>query len=231
MRIRGLILTGTFLLTPVAALTTTASVAHAAPTRGAAAEGHLRHCLEKAIEEVKADSDLPTAVEECHESKSPVFPATAELLWGGVAWAIVAGLLMKVGFPAIKKTLKDREDKIRGDLEAAERSRTDASAEADRYRAQIANAGGEAAGIIEEARQGAERVRADVLARAEAEAAGIRARAQSDVQMQSERALDELRSQVSKLSIDLAEKIVEHNLDSATQLALIENYINQVGTN
>jgi len=34
---------------------------------------------------------------------------------------------------------------------------------------------------------------------------------------------------VASLSVDLAEKIVERNLDRDTQMSLIENYINSVG--
>ena len=33
------------------------------------------------------------------------------------------------------------------------------------------------------------------------------------------------------LSIELAEKVVEHNLDADTQRALIDSYIAQVGSN
>jgi F0F1-type ATP synthase membrane subunit b/b' len=35
---------------------------------------------------------------------------------------------------------------------------------------------------------------------------------------------------VADLSIELAEKIVERNLDRDTQLALVESYIEQVGS-
>jgi len=41
----------------------------------------------------------------------------------------------------------------------------------------------------------------------------------------------DLRNRVSELAIELAEKVVERNLDRDTQLALIENYINSVGSN
>jgi F0F1-type ATP synthase membrane subunit b/b' len=41
----------------------------------------------------------------------------------------------------------------------------------------------------------------------------------------------DLRGRVSDLSIELAEKIVERNLDRDTQLALIDNYIDSVGSN
>ena len=41
----------------------------------------------------------------------------------------------------------------------------------------------------------------------------------------------ELRTDVAQLSIDLAERIVEHNLDRDTQLQLVDSFIDQVGSN
>ena len=39
----------------------------------------------------------------------------------------------------------------------------------------------------------------------------------------------DVQAKVSDLSIELAERIVQQNLDRATQIQLIENYINEVG--
>ena len=44
------------------------------------------------------------------------------------------------------------------------------------------------------------------------------------------RAMADLHARVAELSIELAEKVVERNIDRETNLQLIENYINQVGT-
>jgi F0F1-type ATP synthase membrane subunit b/b' len=41
--------------------------------------------------------------------------------------------------------------------------------------------------------------------------------------------MGEIRGQVSTLAIELAEKVVEANLDQATNTRLIESYITQVG--
>ena len=83
--------------------------------------------------------------------------------------------------------------------------------------------------IVEEAREAAEQVRRDVTARAEADAADIRTRANDDITAARDRAMSDLRGRVADLSIELAEKIVERNLDRDTQVALIESYISSVG--
>ena len=162
-------------------------------------------------------------------AKNPIIPDAKEIIWTVIAFAIAFAILAKFAFPAVKKGIQAREDKIRGDLERAEQARTEAEATLAQYQKQVAEARGEATRIIEEARQAAEGVRRDLIARAESDAAEIRQRAQEDSQLASSRAMSELRTHVASLSVDLAEKIVEHNLDRDTQMGLIENYIDSVG--
>ncbi len=163
------------------------------------------------------------------KAKNPILPETKEIVWAAIAFVLVFSLLAWKAWPAIKKALQAREDKIRGDLEHAESVRTQAETELADYRRQLADARNEAGRIIEEARQAAEQVRKDLIARAEADAAAIRAKAAEDSRAAGERALADVQAQVGDISIELAERIVQHNLDRATQIQLIENYINEVG--
>ena len=163
------------------------------------------------------------------QAKNPIVPETKEILWAAIAFVLVFALLAKFAWPAIKKGLQDREDKIRGDLEQAEAVRTQAETELADYQRQLAEARNEAGRIIEEARQSADQVRKDLIARAEADAAGIRAKASDDIRAASDRAMADVQAKVSDLSIELAERIVQQNLDRSTQIQLIENYINEVG--
>ncbi len=162
-------------------------------------------------------------------AKNPILPDAKEIIWTVIAFSIVLVILAKFAFPAMKKGLAAREERIRADLERADHARAEAETSLEQYRRQLADARTEANRIIEESRQAAEQVRRDLVARAEAEADDIRRRAQDDARLAGERALSDLRGQVADLSVELAEKIVERNLDRDTQLALIENYINSVG--
>jgi F-type H+-transporting ATPase subunit b len=165
------------------------------------------------------------------KAKNPILPEGKEIVWAVIAFAIVFGLLAWKAWPAIKKALKDREDRIRGDLERAEQARIEAETSLDEYRQQLAEARQEAAAIIEQARESAEAVRSERIAAIDGEIAEHRARAAEDIRLATERAMSELQGRVAELSIELAEKVVEHNLDRDTQIRLIENYINQVGSN
>ena len=72
-------------------------------------------------------------------------------------------------------------------------------------------------------------MRRELIAKAEADAAEIRRGRRGHPAR--ERPRDERPAvSVAQLSIELAEKIVERNLDRDTQIQLIESYINQVGS-
>ncbi|MGZ8752107.1 MAG: F0F1 ATP synthase subunit B [Acidimicrobiia bacterium] len=191
--------------------------------------GELTECLEKAAEK-PTESEINAAAKDCYSAPNLVTPAIGELLWGAAAFFIVLTVLVKFAFPALKKGMAAREDRIRGDLERAESLRAEAETQLTEYQRQLAEARVEAGHIIEEARQAADQVRQDLLARAESDAADARTRAQEDIRLATQRATADLQGRVADLSIELAEKVVEKNLDRATQIQLIENYINQVGS-
>jgi F-type H+-transporting ATPase subunit b len=228
MRIRHFVLAGVLAGTTVFFAAAPAS----AQDPGEKFGEHLLECVEEAIElETPKDQYLAfrNAIEDCQKSPSIISPATPELIWGGIAFLIVAVALMKFAFPGIKKALAAREEKIRGDLEGAEQARREAEEEKVRYEAQLGDARAEANRIVEEAREAAEQVRRDLVARAESDAADIRSRAQEDARLAADRAMTDLQQRVGEMSIELAERIVERNLDRDTQMALVESYISSVG--
>jgi F-type H+-transporting ATPase subunit b len=195
----------------------------------------LVECVESALHDNEADiakkdyQGFESALEDCKKAPSLITPAVSEMIWGGLAFLIVLLLLIKFAFPALRKGVKAREEKIRGDLEGAEHARQEAEEERARYQAQLADARGEANRIVEEARAAAEQVRQDLTSRAEQEAAQIRTRAAGDIQAARDRAMSDLRGQVADISVELAEKIVERSIDRSAQEQLIESYISSVG--
>ena len=112
-----------------------------------------KECIEKL--------EAGDTVDDCQKAPNPLLPATTRVIWGSLAFFVL--LVLSCGSsacPAVKNMEKAREDRIRNDLEGAEKARTEAEAEKAQYRAQIADARDEAGRIIEEARQAAEQVRA-----------------------------------------------------------------------
>lgn len=187
---------------------------------------HLSHESEECIE-ILEHGGKPA---DCHEAPSPILPATKEVVWGAISFTVLFVLLAKVAYPPIKKGMQARTDRIRENLDDAERVKTEAATILEEYQRQLADARNESNRIIEEARQTADQLRRDLMQRAEAEVNELKQRTQDDINAARDRTMGELREQVAGLAIELAEKVVEANLDRDTNVALIERYIEQVGS-
>jgi F-type H+-transporting ATPase subunit b len=232
MRIRTLLAGGLLAATVLIAVPTPAFAADP----GTSAGKDLVACVNKALKDNETAiaksqyTGFQNAIDDCRKATSLFTPAAPELIWGSIAFVIVAAALMKFAFPAMKKGLKAREEKIRGDLESAERAREEAEESRREYERRLSEARTEATHLIEAAHQDAERVRQELLQRAEADASDVRTRAQDDIRLATERAMSDLRTRVTDMSVELAERIVEQSLDRDTQVALVESYIDSIGT-
>lgn len=213
----------------VALLGLTASPASAAETEAS--------CVVKAMDEhgiTAADAPNLTdaqssAIDACFEAANPLLPELPEVIWGTVGFAIVVGFLYWKGMPAIRKTMDERAEKIRTDLETAENQRAETDRVLEEYKAQLADSRSESARIIEEARQTADQLKQQLEAQAHADIAEMRQQAAADVEAAKAQALADLQGEVTSLAIGAAEQIVQRSLDEETNIALVEAYINQVG--
>lgn len=170
------------------------------------------------------------SVDDCHKAPSLIFPAMDEFIWGSISFAILFILMRKFAYPAIKKGMEARTERIRADLDAAENAKTEAAGVLDGYKAQLADAKSEAGRIIEEARQAADALKKDQEARLQTELSDTRARAAADIEAAKVQAIADLRGEVAELAVGAASAVVNKNLDAAAQTQLIEDYINQVGS-
>lgn len=178
-----------------------------------------------------AQEEVPETGGEAEPSGTDlILPAIDELIWGAVAFVIVLFILNKFAFPKLRETVEAREKQIQGDLESAERAKSEAQQAKANYDKQIADARGEANRIIEEARRQAEDVRKDLIAKAERDAEQITQRASEQLESERNRTVTELQSTLGDLAIELAQKVVGRSLDAGTHRELVDAYIKEVGT-
>jgi F-type H+-transporting ATPase subunit b len=170
-------------------------------------------------------TSLVLAVAEGEGESIELLPDTAELIWGAVGFFLLMLLMFKFVFPKVNQTLEDRSAAIQGKMEEADSKLAEAERAKVDFEANIADARGEANRIVEQAKQDAEALRADIIARAEDEAAQLLEKARTDVAGERERLLQELRAQVGIMSVELASRIVERELDVTTHQALVDDYI------
>lgn len=226
MRIRVLLASLALATVGVLSVAAPAGAAGSASAQeGTGAKKELSHDSEECIKLLEEGKK----VDACQEAPSPILPPINELVWGSISFTIVAVLLWKLAFPAIKSGMDARTERIRSDLDAAEEQRTEAGTILSQYQAQLSDARNESARIIEEARQAADEVKATLTAKAQTDITEMRNRATADIESAKLQAIADLRGEVADLAIGAAEQVVERSLDRDTSVALVEAYINQVG--
>ncbi len=153
-----------------------------------------------------------------------------EVIWGTIAFVIVIGVIVWKAGPAIKKAMAARPERISGELSAATDALAAAETKRDQIKSALADSDSEAARIVAEARETAERLTVEIVERAHSDAAAIRARVVVDIESSRRQATTDLTHDVSRLALGAAEQVVHSNLDDTTQQSLIEAYIAQVGS-
>ena len=186
------------------------------------ATSEVGECVEKAVH-------AGTDPAECQKAPNPILPAPNEIYWGLASFIVLFVVVAKFGYPAIRKGMDGRTERIRSDLARADEAKAQAEATLAQYQQQVSTAKHEATRIIEDARVTADALKADLHKRAEAEIAEMRTRAAADIEAAKVQAVAALRGEVAALAIGAAEAVVKKNLDHATQVSLVENYINSVG--
>lgn len=149
--------------------------------------------------------------------------------WATIALVIFLGILFYMKVPGmITRSLDDRSDRIRSDLEEARRLREEAQELLAVYQRKRREAEEEAAGIVEQARREAELIAseaeqktADIVARRTALAEQKIAQAEAD-------AMAEVRASAVELAVAAAEKIIGGKVTGATADKLVRDSIAEV---
>lgn len=174
------------------------------------------------------DTHTPETTVEESSGIDLLLPETSELIAGILAFVIIFVFVWKWALPAVSKMLAARQDAITGQLSEAEKTKVEAEELLADYNKQLADARGEGNRIVDEARQSAEAVRAEIVERAEADAQGITRKAREEAAAEKQRAAAEVRTQVADLSLELAQMVVAGSVDEQTQKNLVDRYIDDI---
>jgi F-type H+-transporting ATPase subunit b len=144
-----------------------------------------------------------------------------------VNFLILLGILYLFAYKPVLRVMDQRSDKIRESLEAADRAREDAARSQQDTQQQLNEARTEGARLLEQAREMAERYRAEERDRARQEAEAFVVRAREDIQRERDAAIQEVRSHFADLAIAAAEKVIERSLDRDAHSELIANVLEE----
>ena len=151
------------------------------------------------------------------------------IIWTLVVFGILLVLLWRLAFPAIVKSVEERERRIQKQLEDAERANAEAQRLLEEHKKQIAAARNEAQDILAKAKSVSQKERETLLAKAREEYDGLLARARKDIDTEKEKAIQALRREAVELSIAAASRVIEANLDTDANRKLVGNFLESLG--
>lgn len=161
-----------------------------------------------------------------------VNPGVGLIIWTAVTFILVLLLLRSFAWKPIMEGLRQREDFIDESIRAAENAK-----------AEMANLQAENERLLDDARAERERI----IREANAAAKNMIEEAKTEAQKVAQRQLDEARiaintekqaaladvkQQVAQLSLEIAEKLLRHELtNEAAQKALVQDYVSELKVN
>ena len=132
-------------------------------------------------------------------------------------------------FNPARELLKKRQDKIKDDIDTANKDKEDAAALKADYDAKIKDIQKESEEILSEARKMAKANEAQIIAEAKEEANRIIKNAENEALLEKQRAYDEMKQEMISIASLMAGKVVAQSIDTTIQESLIEETLKEVG--
>jgi F-type H+-transporting ATPase subunit b len=145
------------------------------------------------------------------------------------AFLILFLLLQKYAFGPLFGIMEKRKELVKSQLDTAENNRLESEKLLAEQKQAIVDAKKSAYDILEQARVTSGRQAEELIHSAKTETARLKEEALKDIDNEKDKAVAALRSQVSALSVMIASKIIEKQVDEKSQEQLIEQYLKEVG--
>ncbi len=167
------------------------------------------------------------------EADSYIFSLDAQLLFGviiqGISIFILFTLLSYLLFEPVKKMLKNRQDKIKNDIESAKQDKEDAAKLKEEYDNKIKHVEKEAEEILSASRKKALKRTDEITGEAKEEAGRIIARANQEIEMEQSKAQDLMRKEIISVATMMASKIVSVSISEEQLNTMLDETLKEMG--
>lgn len=124
--------------------------------------------------------------------------------------------------------LEERENLIKSSLNDAETAREELEKINIESEAIITKARTEAQSILSDGKAAAEKIKDDTVSKAKEEASKIREDAKLQIKAEKDKAISEIKKEVVDLSITVAEKLIDKNINEQDNASLIEESLSKI---
>ncbi len=150
------------------------------------------------------------------------------IFWTIVTFVVVMVVLSRVAWKPLLGALTAREEKIRTTLEETQKAQDEARKLLEENKRHLAQAADQSQRIIKEGREMGEKVKNEIVEKANASARHMIDQAKEEINREKEAALVKLRTEVADLAIMAAGKILDANLDTQKQRQLVDTVIKDI---
>ncbi len=152
------------------------------------------------------------------------------MIWTVITFALLLIVLGKFAWKPIIKTLQEREERIRGSLEQADRARREAESLMERNNEILARAELEAQSIMKKAQESAERLKSEIFKEANAKAAEFRNTAIQEMEREVTSAKIQLQREIADLAVQAAAKVIAATLSTDQHKKIVDDFIRELPT-
>ena len=138
-------------------------------------------------------------------------------------------ILKKLLFGRVNAVLEQRAALVKSEIASAEAANQQAQELKAQYEDKLTDARHEAAKIVADAQNRAQRVYEGKMAEAETDAKRLRGEAERQIADQREAMLRSARNEVASLALLAAEKVAQRSMNQADDKALVDAFLSEVG--
>tara|TARA_A100001015_G_scaffold102308_1_gene113654 strand:+ start:138 stop:635 length:498 start_codon:yes stop_codon:yes gene_type:complete len=139
--------------------------------------------------------------------------------WQLLIFVFLVLLLKKFAWKPILDTVNERESSIKEAMNKAEAAKKEMASIQEDNQKILKEARAEREALLKEARTNGAEILAQAKTDAQAEAYKVIAQAQETIQNEKRAAINELKNQVAQISLEIAEKVIDSELDSKDKQA------------
>lgn len=132
-------------------------------------------------------------------------------------------------FGPVKKVLKNRQDKIKNELDEAKSSMEQANVLKAEYEEKLKYINKEREEILSQARKHALENESEIIAKAKAEAVRIMERAHAEAELEKSKAADDVKKAIITVASAMAGKVVAAAMNVRIQEQLIDDTLKEIG--
>ncbi|RCX14320.1 ATP synthase F0 subcomplex B subunit [Anaerobacterium chartisolvens] len=152
-----------------------------------------------------------------------------DFIFVAINLVILYFFMRKLLFKPVTEFMEKRSKGIQDSLDSAEKDKAVAAELKKKYEEQLNTAKAEADKILEEARARASRECDSIISEARKNSELIISKARDEIEREREQSMKDIKSQVAGLALAAASKVIEANMDTEGNRALVDKFIDRVG--